>query len=804
MSSWLESVWQDVRYAFRTFRQSKGFFAVAVASLALGIGANTALFSVVHAVLIDPFPYRDAASILVPRLFDSKGPARFALRYEEWREIRNLPVFNERFTDASENVIVAGDQGAETIRAVFMSAEAFSFLGVPAMLGRTVGPQDLPSGKPAEPVVVLSYEQWLRLFGGDSSALGKTLRINNLPHTVIGVMPPRFTWFGRDSIWVPLADDPKDQRPYRVKLRVRPGVTREQAESTVQEIMERLAHAHPDLYPQGGFRFRLTPFLETTVASGEMRTTLQILLGVVGFVLLIACANVANLQLARASSRSREIAVRQSLGAGRLRLARQFLTESVLVALAGGIAGLFLAFFGIRGIAAIIPDFYVPNEAVISLNRTVLLFALAVSVLTGILFGLAPAWHAAKPKLAETLKAGTAGGGGGQGNFTRQVLVTSEVTLAVVLLFGAVLMITSFVAMLQADTGIDSKNLLFTFIPLSPQKYKTPEQRVAFWRELKTRLSALPGVETVGIGQSTVPNFSMPTRWSLDGRPDVRGERISMHQIDEQYLPAMGVKLIQGRLLSGQDIDTKTHFALISESTARLLPAGDTVLGKRLRLDPMKDQPDPTVEIVGIVRDTRGHTSEPLQPVVYIPYSLQVRPFQMVAVRSHVDPKAMVGPLKKTLASLDPEQPIGPARSREEADEFEFMRPRFTLTLVLLFAGVGLLLAGAGTFSVLSYTVARRGREIGLRMALGASRRNVIQWVIGSGMRPVILGLTLGLVGGWAAARLLQAQIKELVVTGPAPFALAAFVISLVALLACWLPALRAASVDPASALRQE
>src|SRR5436190_9683489 len=455
MRGWLEPLAQDLGYAIRSFRRSPVFVLVALLSLTLGIGATSAIFSVIYGVLIAPYPYARPAEIWAPEVRARDGRGGHGYSLDELRPLTGVPAFADVMATSMETVLMTGEFAPESFGGVLLSGNAFNFLGVPPVVGRTIQPTDIRSDGDVEPVVVLSHRLWLRLFEGDPSALGRTLRLNGRPHTIIGVMPPRFGWYGNDGFWLPLSPTRRDLPGINPIVRLAPGVTSTVAEEQLNALNKRLALEKPAAFPSQGFTTRLRNYLDVTVASGEMQTSLRLLLGAVAFLLLIACANVANLQLARGTARGREMAVRISIGAGRRRLLGQLLTESVLLSIAGGVLGVLFAFVAIQSIVGLMPEFYVPNESRVTINVPVLLFSLAVSLLTGILFGLVPALHASKPDVTDALKASRSTGAETHGSYTRNLLVVIEVALSVVLLVSAGLTVRTFLALQNVDAGID-------------------------------------------------------------------------------------------------------------------------------------------------------------------------------------------------------------------------------------------------------------------------------------------------------------------------------------------------------------
>ena len=811
MRRWTEPLGQDLGYAIRSFRRSPGFVLVALLSLTLGIGATTAIFSVIYGVIISPYPYARPGEIWAPdiRARDGRGGRGYFL--DELQRLRQVPAFADVMATSAENVLMAGEFAPESLRGILMSGNAFNFLGVPPVTGRTIQPTDIRPDGQAEPVVVLSHRLWLRLFDGDPSAVGQAMRLNGRPHTVVGVMPPRFGWYGNDGVWLPLSPTRTDVPWIAAIMRLAPGVTKAVAEEQLGALNKQLAHEKPATFPSQGYTTSLRNYLDVTVASGEMRTSLQLLLGAVAFLLLIACANVANLQLARGSARAREMAVRMSIGAGRRRLLRQLLTESVLLALAGGALGVLFAFGAIHSIVALMPEFYVPNESRVTINVPVLLFSLGVSLLTGIVFGLAPALQTSRPDLTDSLKAGRSTSASRHGGGTRNLLVVIEVALSVVLLVSAGLTVRTFVALQAIDSGVSADRVLVVGVPLPPAKYATLEQRNRFSQELLERVGALPGVEAATFG---LPFGEPQSAFAILGQPVDESRKIGINLVGADHLRAFGIPLRYGRMFDAGDILRGDRVAVINEAAGKMWPAGENPVGARVKLGVLERPPIravadtsqvPEVTIVGVVGNTRnaGMRAEPV-PAMLLPYSI-IAPLQRVlAVRTAGDPNLLLNPIRAQVREIDPDQPLGRPITMHELMGQETVQPRFTMALFSSFALLGLALAAAGTYSVLSFHVTRRTHELGVRMALGAPRRHILQLMLTIGGRLVLVGLGVGVAASLASTRLLRSQLFGVEPGDPIAYVAVAIVLGVVALIACYIPARRAANVDPLIALRQE
>uniref|UniRef100_Q020Z0 Permease n=1 Tax=Solibacter usitatus (strain Ellin6076) TaxID=234267 RepID=Q020Z0_SOLUE len=815
--SFLETFWQDLRYGLRVLWKSPGITAVALLSLALGIGATTAIFSVVYGVLISPYPYAKANEIWAPEIHNAKEPnqARYNYHVAEYLQVRKLPAFAEVMATSPENRLLAGGLDPESFTSVLVTSNAFHFLGVKPLLGRTIVDSDIKPNGEAEPVIVLSYRAWQRLFQGSPDALGKTVTLNEVRYFVIGVMPPRFGWWTSDGAWLPMPLDPRQERPMFTIARLQPGVSQRVAEQQLQALHLDLAKQRPADFPKAGFNTVLRNYLDITVAQGEMQSSLQLLFGAVGFLLLIACANVANLQMARATARKREIALRMAVGAGASRVLRQLLTESVALSLAGGALGILFAMGLTRAIVLLMPEFYVPNEARIEVNGYVLAFSAAISVITGIVFGLAPARECARLQLVETLKdAGKGAGGSGVGGQQRNLLVIAEVALSVVLLMGASLAVRGFVELQRTDVGFQADRVLILGIPVVAKRYPTYEQRIGLTESVLQRMRETPGVEAAAIGNGGLPFGGAQSGFSLEGQAPVQAQRILIGLVSADYSRTLGIPLRAGRTLTEQEVAHAEPVALINETASRLWTPPGSAIGRRIRLD-FLDRPGnvmlppggatPTFTVVGILADTRNAgLKNPVSPAIYVPYTVAAPTGRTLAVRTRGGPMMLLKAVRQALAQVDKDLPVNRPITLEEVLGFETVQPRFNMALFTFFGLLGLALALVGIFSVLSYAVARRTHEIGVRMALGAERGDVLGLMLRMGARLVLWGLGLGLAGSFALARVLRSQVFQVPVTDWLAITAVVALLSGAAFLACLLPALRAARLNPMIALRHE
>ncbi|HTW47113.1 MAG TPA: ABC transporter permease [Acidobacteriaceae bacterium] len=815
---WPERLWQDVRFALRTFSKNAGFTAVALLSLMLGIGASIALFSVVYGVLIAPYPYARPNQIWAPAVLGPNDAVDGWHWYSqrELAEIQKLPAFADVMATSVKPVMLTGGINPENFYGVFLTGGAFNFLDVKPLIGRTIQPFDIgPGGEPA-PVVVLSYGFWQRFFSADRHAIGRTITLDDVPRTIVGVMPPRFGWWTNEAFWLPLPTDLKDPSGLAVIMRLAPGVTPSAAEQQLNQLNIRFAAERPRDYPKGQLRTILLNYMDITVASGDMSASLHLLLAAVGLLLLIACVNVANLQLARTTARAREIAMRLAIGAGRGRLVRQLLTESVLLSVVGGALGVLFALGATRLIVVLIPPDYVPNEARITINGYVLLFSLGVSMLTGILFGLAPALRSSRPDLVGTLKDGGGGATGSlRGRAMRSWLVVAEIALSVILLSGASLAVRGFVQLLHVDPGYQPERVLRIDVTLAPKRYPTWSQRNVLDRNLLESVMNLPGVQAAELGNMGLPYSGWRSSYTIAGQPRGDGRKVAVALISGQYPQTLGIPLRRGREFTEAEIESGMRVALINESAARLWPAGEDPVGRTMQIDDLARPPDSPVlaapgiaagvTIVGVIGDTRNDgLAEAPFPAVYLPYTLYAPPERELAVRTAGDPLAVVNAVRLKARDLDKDLAVGKPNTLDEVMGEETQQPRFFMALFSTFAALGLALAAIGIYSVISYNVTQRVQEIGVRMALGARRGDILRLILLVVAKFASFGLALGLVGSFLIERLVRFQMFTRTSFGVIPLAAIVLLLAAVALLAAWLPAARAGNLDPVTALRNE
>jgi len=804
----METLWQDLRYGFRMLARNPGFTAVAVLTLALGIGANTAIFSVVNAVLFQPLDYEepDRLYLLWTTNPGWARPESASLPdFLDWREQNQ--VFEDLAAISRRSLNLTGDGEPERLIGSYVSSSFFSLLRVQPSAGRGFLPgEDAPG---AEHVAVLGYGLWQRRFGADPSLVGKTISLNGNDHTVVGIAPEDFQLFQGTDLWLPLALDasqPQFGRRsdfLRVLGRLKPDVREDRAQAEMTTIAKRLEQEYPQTNTNIGVV--LVPLHEHFV--GNVRPALLVLLGAAGFVLLIACANVANLLLARAASREKEVAIRAALGASRFRLVRQLLTESVLLALLGGSGGLLLAMWGTDGLVRLSPA-GLPRLNEIAVNEWVLGFTLLVSVIAGVLFGLVPALHASRLEMHESLKEGGRGSAdqGGRRRL-RSVLVVSEVALALMLLIGAGLMITSVYRLQQVSPGFNTENLLVGRVNLPAAKYSNPSEILGFSEQLIERLEGMPGIRAVTTTDDYPLSSGSYLSFVVEGRPAPPPSQVVdaiVISVTPGYHRALGILLVRGRAFTRQDGPGDRLVVVINQAMAKKHFPSEDPIGQRLAYDGPDGQPN-WREIVGVVADVRHEgLDQDAYPEFHMPFSQKPSRGMTVLVRTESDPSALVGAVRGAVQAIDPNQPVYAVRTMDTILSRSVAQQRFTMVLLGMFATVALVLAAIGIYGVISYSVSRRTHEIGIRMALGAQPRDIFRLVVGQGMVLTLIGVGVGLAGAFALTRFLESLLFGVSATDPATFAGVALLLAAVALLACYLPARRATKVDPLVALRYE
>jgi putative ABC transport system permease protein len=804
---------QDIRFGARMLLKSPMMTIIALLALMLGIGASTAIFSVVNAVLLRSFPYPDPERLVL--VWEKREGGRTDQNvinlgnFYDWKEQNQ--VFSDMATFFDRNVQVTSDGEPEEVPAQLASTNIFSVLGTNAVLGRTFVDEDGREGQPG--VIVISHGLWLRRFGGDPNVVGRQIIMNELPNTVVGVMPPNFGWHIRRGtqaskpadIWIPW-QIPAELRQRRGRFasavaRLKPGITMDQARSEMDTIGARLSQQYPEFNTKWGVN--VVPL--RTQVTGEIRRPLLILLGAVGFVLLIACANVANLLLARASARRKEIAVRAGLGANRWRITRQLLTESVMLSLLGGTFGVLVAWWGTKALVSLSPPALIDLKSV-GVSLPVLAFTFGLSVLTGIVFGLVPALEATRFNLLDSLKQGGKNIGSPGGHRLRNVFVVTQVALALVLLVGAGLLLKSFRRLQSVDTGFNASNLLVMRVNLVARKYESDPATLDFFKQAVERMKVIPGVEAAGaINTSPFTGLYPGTGVDVDGQklPPGQGLNTGVCVTDVNYFQTMQIPLLKGRLYTLEEATQMRHVVLVNETFVRKNLGGQEPLGRKLTIY-MKDENVPS-EIIGVVADSKHlGLDTAVEPVVYWPHPELVYSGMWVMLRTRGDASAIAPAARNVIHEIDPQQPIGEVSTMESLLATSVARARFSASLLTVFSFVAMVMAAVGIYGVMSFSVSQRTHEIGVRMALGAQRFDVLKMVVKKGIMLGASGIIVGLLASYLLTRLISTLLFEVTATDTVTFVIVSLGLFLVTLLACYVPARRATRVDPLKALRYE
>jgi putative ABC transport system permease protein len=809
---------QDVRYALRNLRKTPGFAVIAILTLALGIGASTAIFSVIDNVMMEPFPYPDAQRFYSVFIHDSErsepGGRPVFIGPEFLDYVEQNHVFDRAIANDRTDMLYRSGEGTERFDGNFVTPGTFEFMGMPAMFGRVMLPADYEPGAP--PVFVLRYKTWVKSFGADPGIVNKSFVLNGEARTLIGIMPPRFGW-GDADMWIPAKPSRAAggktvagafQQRWFLLGHLKPGVSVKEAEADFTVVAKRLAAVYPTEYPK---HFTVQMDSLTNMVVGRFKTTLYIVLAAVGLLLLIGCGNVANLLLARATTREKEFAIRGALGASRWRLIRQLLVESLLLAVGGAAVGTLLAWGGLKSLVALMPQNIIPAEAVIRMNMPVLAFTLATSVLTALVFGLVPALKAARKDLNEPLRdSGKGISGGFRHGRLRDAVVVLEVGLSLTLLVGAGLLMRSFVALRDVHLGLQPDHVLVARLPLPTDRYKTADQVAGFYRPLLQRLKALPGVVEATETSTLPPYGGIPSDIEIPGKTHAEKWNAMFQLVSEGYFPTLKIQFVDGRGFTEAEVTGARKLALVNQTFVKKYLGNENPIGKQVRIAQLAEFEDavkePTFEIIGLVADVKNRgLQDPVEPEIWVPFTVTGSAFRGILVRTAKEPMTMLNTVEKEIWATDRNVALTFTGTMEGyISQFSYAGPRFGFLLMMIFSSIGLVLVTLGVYSVLAYTTARRTQEIGIRLALGAKGSDVLGLVIRMGLRLVGIGVGLGLIASLALGRVIATQLWGVSAYDPWTLTVVPVLLLITGLVACWLPARRAANVDPLVALRYE
>jgi putative ABC transport system permease protein len=812
----MRTVLQDLRYSFRQLIKLPGFTLTAVISLALGIGATTAVFSVVYAILMDPYPYAAPDRMIHMRLLTPSGDLRgFGVTGSQWQQLRKSPVVEDTFLEDDWNLTVTGGDLPEDVQGVYFTSNGFNFFGVPPALGRGLQPSDAIDGQDPQPVVVLSYKFWQRHFNADPAILGKTIQLVRKNYTVVGVAASRFTW-GDGDVYLPLKVTGDQARSYYAGVRIKPGVTHAQADAALQPLILQFAKETPHSFPLDFVRVHVVGLNEDFVK--QLGGTLYLLFGAVGLLLLIGCGNVSILMLARAASRQHEFAVRAAIGASRKRIIRQLLTEALMLSLTGAGLGLVMAYKLVAVIVANLPEFSFPHEAAIQINVPVLLFCIAVAVGTGILFGLSPAWQLSRPEVSSIMQSNTRKMTASvSGRNVHNTLIGAQIALTLLMLAGAGAAIEGFLRVAHTDLGYDPRNVMSVGIPIHDGTYKTWPERAAYFEKLHNTVAEVPGIIMAAISSNaTPPSNGFKTKFEIVGKPSNAEQSFQFNMVSSEYFPVLHIPLVQGRIWDEAENHRGAPVIVINQTMARrYFPNGDAV-GHSIKVPELVANPpflltspgsSDGLLIVGVIGDKLDDgLSNPVRPEAFVPYTVAMGMYTQILVRSQVPPLTLLHAVRAKVNAVDHDQQTNSdVRDLEHwiSRMPEWARGQLVAWLFGAFAALALALAAVGLYSVVSYTVAQRTNEFGIRIALGAQPGHVLSIVFRSMLVTVSLGILVGLGLTLALNKVIATWAAEST-RDPLLLIASAFALGLVAALACLLPARRAAAVNPMIAIRYE
>jgi predicted permease len=803
---------QDLRYAFRQFRKSPGFAVSAVLSLMLGIGATTAIFSVVYGILLDPYPYKDAKRMVHVELRDKNGRGPLLIvNGTQAQELRKAASVDDVFLQDEKQENLTGEKFPVTVNVGLYSPNMFDYMGVPALLGREFTPADAPGGNPA-PVVVLSYLFWQRQYGASRDVVGRSIELDHTPYTVIGVVPPRFTW-GDSDVYLPALPTADPHYYWLSFIKLKPGTKYPAAQAEMQTLVDRFAKDDPKNYPQD-MRAKIVTLNEEVL--GRFAGTIVFLFGAVVVLLLIGCANVSILLLARGTARQHELAVRTSMGAGRGRLIRQLLTESVLLSVTGAALGVLAAYWGVKALSTMLPYYSFPHEAAIHVNAMVLTFSAGLALLTGILFGISPAYQLSRPQLGALIQASSAKlTGSARSRNTHRLLIAGQVALTLLLLAGAGGAMKTFVAKIHTPLGFEPDHVFAMDVAFPKGATSTRQERINQYEMVRQAVAQAPGVAEAGVSTSWFPGFGgFNAKIEIQSKPTLTDSQAVLSLISPQLLSALRIPLMRGRIFDDAESRRGAHLAMVNQAFVKqylgdLDPIGQNVRSPLLKIAQPNllsaESPDDWLEVVGVVGDAKNDgLDHPVKPAIFLPYSFVLPPEERFIVRASGDPQTAIRSVKERLREINSEFVVGRDHTLSwwlETDGWG--KERFIATLFGLFAALALVLAATGLYSVVSFAVTQRTQELGIRMALGARPGSVVKLVLGSTAAMlsvgVVVGLTLSVILNRVVASWAGGSSRD-----PVTLIAAASILFFVAGIACVFPAWRAASIDPMRALRVE
>jgi len=808
----MRTLMQDVRSAFRQFLKSPGFAISAILSLMLGIGATTAIFSVVYGVLLDPYPYKDASRMVHVELRDKNGRGPLLIvNGTQAQELRKASSIDDVFLQDEKQENLTGEKFPVTVNVGLYSPNMFDYMGVPPLLGREFSPADAPGGNPA-PVAVLSYLFWQRQYGASADVVGKSIEMDHKSYTVIGVVPPRFTW-GDSDVYLPALPTADPHYYWLAFIKLKPGTKYFAAQAEMQVLVDRFAKEDPKSYPQD-MRAKIVTLNEQVL--GRFAGTIVFLFGAVLVLLMIGCANVSILLLARGAARQHEFAVRTSVGAGRGRLIRQLLTESVLLSVTGAALGVLAAYWGVKALSTMLPYYSFPHEAAIHVNAMVLIFSAAIALLTGIFFGISPAYQLSRPQLGALIQASSAKlTSSTHSRNTHRLLIAGQVALTLLLLAGAGGAVKAFLAKVRTPLGFEPDHVFAMNVAMPKGATTTWQERIAQNELVRQAVAQSPGVAEAGVSTTWFPGFGgFTAKIEIQSKPTLTDAQAALALISPQLLSALRVPLLRGRIFDDAESRRAAHLAMVNQAFVKqylgdLDPIGQSVRSPQLKIDQPNllsaHSPDDWFEVVGVVGDAKNDgLDHPVKPAIFLPYSFVLPPEEALIVRASGDPETAIRSVKEQLREINSEMVVGRDRTLTWwLDTEGWGRERFIATLFGLFAALALVLAATGLYSVVSFAVTQRTQELGIRMALGARPANVVQLVLGSTAATLGAGVGVGLI--------LSVILNRVVASwaggssrDPLTLVAAASILILVAGIACVLPAWRAASIDPMRALRVE